>query len=539
MSSNDINNLVAQIFLEIAKHERSIQITRQVLCESTDFDAHQIFYNLISNDNQNITYVDIINFLSSNEIQITEEEAKFIILFYDKNMDGKLCFEEFINLVKNEKSSINFKSNYSNDMRLSFNIKFSLCKLLEKEIYLTKSIIEMFKELRCKYGFNIHDIYHSVKSWNFITSDSIKKFLINNNSKFLESDINLIMRRLDINKDRKIDLCEFHAVLGYPKCNFCCLCIKCDNCGSSYCDKCFISNHNCSQHNSNYSNSNNSGFNKNTENENQNPYVNNDINAKIINKNNHNDNDEFSDNIASYDQLRSVSTINMNKGYNEKENIDKIQKFNHFLNFLMEGENKIENIKIELCQNEDFNVEDTFRLFEKNGRGILDLDDLKYGFGVVSIFPSDYNMGLFMKRYDLQKKGFISFADFYDIVVPFEKYIREDVEKRIPKTNCAEITLSRQVKNSLNKLFKFLIDFENRANIEKKSLEINFKDIFNVINNNNNQDYFEFPNFIEYLNHFGLLNNQNLNPDLLYIRLDKNRNGRIDFDEFVDELQAV
>ena len=336
------------------------------------------------------------------------------------------------------------------------------------------------------------------------------------------------MRRLDINKDGKIDLCEFHAVLGYPKCNFCCLCIKCDNCGSSYCNKCFISNHNCTQHKSNYSS--NSDFNKNSENENQNPNINN-INNNI-------DKDEFSDNIVNYDEFRSFSTIYNKNGYNEKENIDKIQKFNHFLNFLMEGENKIENIKIELCQNKDFNVEDTFRLFEKNGRGILDLDDLKYGFGVVSIFPSEYNMGLFMKRYDLQKKGFISFADFYDIVVPFEKYIREDVEKRIPKTNCAEITLSRQVKYSLNKLFKFLIDFENRANIEKKSLEINFKDIFNVFNNNN-QDYFEFPNFIEYLNHFGLLNNQNLNPDLLYIRLDKNRNGRIDFDEFVDELQAV
>lgn len=534
MSSSDINNLIAQLFLEIAKNERSIQITRQVLCESTDFDAHQIFYNFISNDNKNITYVDIINFLSSNEIQITEEEAKLIILFYDQNLDGKLCFEEFINLVKNEKSSINFKSNYSNDMRLSFNIKFSLCKLLEKEINLTKIIIEMLKELRCKYGFNIHDIYHSVKSWNFITSDSIKKFLINNNSRFLESDIHLIMRRLDINKDGKIDLCEFHALLGYPKCSFCCLCIKCDICGSSYCNKCFVPNHNCAQHNCTYSN--NSNFNKNSENENQSPNISNDVNNKI-NNNNIDNKDELSDNIVNYDHLKSSSTIYIKKGYNEKENIDKIQKFNNFLNFLMEGENRIENIKIELCKNEDFNVEDIFRLFEKNGRGILDQDDLKYGFGVVGIFPSDYNMGLFMKRYDLQKKGFISFADFYDIVVPFEKYIR-DVEKRIPKTNCAEITLSRQVKNSLNKLFKFLIDFENRANIEKKSLEINFKDIFNVFNNNN-QEYFEFQSFIEYLNRFGLLNNQNLNPDLLYIRLDKNRNGRIDFDEFVDELQAI
>jgi Ca2+-binding EF-hand superfamily protein len=182
-------------------------------------------------------------------------------------------------------------------------------------------------------------------------------------------------------------------------------------------------------------------------------------------------------------------------------------------------------------------VEDTFRLFEKNGRGILDLDDLKYGFGVVSIFPSEYNMGLFMKRYDLQKKGFISFADFYDIVVPFEKYIREDVEKRIPKTNCAEITLSRQVKYSLNKLFKFLIDFENKANIEKKSLNVNFKEVFNELDTEK-QGFFTFENFLDYLNEYNLIE-ENINPDLLYIRLDKNRNGIIDLEEFAQEMTQL
>ena len=82
-----------------------------------------------------------------------------------------------------------------------------------------------------------------------------------------------------------------------------------------------------------------------------------------------------------------------------------------------------------------------------------------------------------MKRYDLQKKGFISYADFYDIVVPFERKIRDEMEKRIPKTNCVEIILRN--------LFKILIDFENRANIEKKSLDINIKEILNIFDNNN------------------------------------------------------
>jgi Ca2+-binding EF-hand superfamily protein len=62
--------------------------------------------------------------------------------------------------------------------------------------------------------------------------------------------------------------------------------------------------------------------------------------------------------------------------------------------------------------------------------------------------------------------------------------------------------------------------------------------IFNIFDNNN-QGNFSFTNFINYLNSYGLLNNEDMNPDLLYIRFDKKRNGRIDFEEFVDELEPL
>ena len=195
-------------------------------------------------------------------------------------------------------------------------------------------------------------------------------------------------------------------------------------------------------------------------------------------------------------------------------------------------------MKIELCKIKDFNVEDTFRLFEKDGRGFLDLEDLKYGFGVLNVYPNEFDMKIFMKRFDFQRKGFISYADFFDIVVPFEKEIREEVEKRIPKSNCVEVILGREVSNALKNLFKAIFNFENKVNIERKSLDINIKEIFNIFENNN-QKYFDFTSFNTYLNSYDLLENNENNPDLLYIRLDKNRNGRIDFDEFVDEMKPA
>ena len=47
------------------------------------------------------------------------------------------------------------------------------------------------------------------------------------------------MKRLDINKDGKIDLNEFHTLLGYPECQICCPNNECRNCGCIYCDSCY------------------------------------------------------------------------------------------------------------------------------------------------------------------------------------------------------------------------------------------------------------------------------------------------------------
>ena len=108
------------------------------------------------------------------------------------------------------------------------------------------------------------------------------------------------------------------------------------------------------------------------------------------------------------------------------------------------------------------------------------------------------------------------------------------MNKRLPKSTCPQSDLGREIYIMLNKLFKFLLDFENKANIEKKSLNIDFKDVFNELDTEK-QGFFTFENFLDYLNGYELIE-ENINPDLLYIRLDKNRNGIIDLEEFAAEM---
>ena len=378
-----------------------------------------------------------------------------------------------------------------------------MCKLFQKEISVSKRIFNLLKELRSKKDFNIHTIYHSLKSSNFITLQSLKNFLSENNIDFLDSEIKLIMRRLDLNKDGKIDFCEFHTLLCFDKCQSTCLIKnKCPNCGIFYCKECLIENHGCYN-----------------------------VHNKLDKNNKRNNIENKNPNIITNKEENESNNKNNNM---TKENSIEIKELNDYIKFLLKGENKIEDIKINLSKISDFSVEDAFRIFEKNGRGYLDREDIKYGLSVLNIYPSEYNLDLFIKRFDLQKKGFISYEDFFDMVVPFEKEYRLNMNKRIPKSNCPQSDLGREINNMLNCLFKFLIDFENKANIEKKSLNIDFKDVFNELDTEK-QGYFNFENFIDYLKGYNLIE-ENINPDLLYIRLDKNRNGIIDLEEFAQEM---
>ena len=634
LTSIETEKRLSKLMMQLAEGERTIEISRQVLSDLYDFDAYQIFKNLDVEGKNRIDSINIIDYLKNKGIYASSEEAKLIILFYDQDFDGVLTYPEFINLVQSEKS-IHKSPNFSPTDCLSYNVDRSLGKVLEKELELSRTILFILKDLKSRYDFNIHELYHSVKNWNFITSDSIRNFLEKNGYSYLESDIKSIIKRMDINRDGKIDLGEFHALLGYPNCSYCCPCLNCVNCGACYCNKCFCGLP-CYYHGRVHRNFDSPNRNKREDIANEyynfsNSFINNNMNNVRLSDNNRNNNNyeilkyntmspqqnlklsEISarnnNNINSNTEmlsspsprknnykkaisdslsirlspernygpievelcdncrqmpckcgtlLNNKNNINMkninsdlslsNYDYNTKNayNSDKLsnfvkKQFNDFLKVIMEGEKEIELNKIDLALKSDFNCEDAFRIFEKDGQGYLTKEDLNYGFTSLGLKMNAHDIDLFMRRFDLRKKNNINYQDFFDILVPFDSEYRNIVELRLPLSNCPYRSFdvfSVDTIIYLKKVFLSIVDFENKVNDMRKNLyglSLKIKNIFDLFDLDN-KGYFNFEDYILYLKKNSLID-ENLKVNLLFIRLDKNRNGNIETYELYDEIK--
>ena len=240
----------------------------------------------------------------------------------------------------------------------------------------------------------------------------------------------------------------------------------------------------------------------------------------------------------SFNEKKYKKYINMNITYEQK-------LFNDFFKKIMEVESKIEDAKIRLAINPDFNSEDAFRFFDSNNKGYLTQEDINNTLNILGIFPTIKRLKLLMKRFDLQKNGSINYADFFDMIVPFEKDYRQKVENRTSKGCCPCNNKKINIFNSttiyyLQNLFNLIIDFEKEINDDRKLLipvRLALNDIFELFDPNK-KGYIEHDEFIEYFENCGILDHIR-DADLLFIRLDKNRNGKIDYYEIAEELPTL
>ena len=632
MLSRNIQEKICEIFMTLAELERNVEITRQVLTENKEYNSFQIFCYLDTNKKNKINILDIANFLRDKNIFSTETEIKFVILFYDNNLDTNLTFEEFINLIESKLSpKKDFKENKE---PINFALEYSLTKLLEKEIIYARKILSLFEDIKGFNEFNIHNIFHLIKDEknNSITPQDLIKFLNKNYVSFIDNDIELIFNRLDKAKNNIIDLCEFHLFFGFPNCEYNCPFLKCDFCGLIPCDNCKL-NEPCYLHKkSNFKNDDNKNVNERTYKTYYTQFINKNLNEekdeeqfnngyqKIsdnlilklspkreyapyeicfdtnndLNINNENENDNYKDNLNNNDEYNNenINTINQNFEKNiftkddlsNKQNIINKQIINNenneidnknemnivkpnidertiknkhilnkneyeekqFIDYLrkaMDLENKIENLKIELSLRCDFNWEEIFRIFELEGRGFLSKEDLVVGFNKFDLYPKDIDISLLLKRYDLKNEGLISYPDFFEMIVPFSKYHRLMVENRRINSDLKEFNpneLNPETKKCIKDLFNeiFITEFTLNKDREKfSSLKNNFKEIFKLIDNSG-KGFIGEKEFVMYIQNKELFINSN-DCDLLFLRFNKLRNGKIEFQEMIDEIEPI
>ena len=348
--------LLSKFLTDIAKYERQIETLRELLIQNLEFDF-SIVYKYFAYENKNIIDANSIYlFLKENDIKSLFNEIQFILFFYDKDDDTVLSIREFINLILPEKNyaikhnikPINRCFIYDKKVKLPLSIKYSLCCLFQKELELIRLMIKSKEHIKTFPGIDIHDLYHGIKGFDdIINIHSLYTFLKKNYFKCNEEDLTNIIKRLDINKDSKIDFYEFHQFFCFP--NISCKCsIPCDKCKQMACGeklnvkkdnklKDNLENKNNKEKDITYNKENNNENNK--ENDNQNNKENSfNKNDNIINNNEYNGEQNNFDNtnkISNNNNYLNQSMNNMNANYfNNSQNFtNSNNSFNTFSYF--------------------------------------------------------------------------------------------------------------------------------------------------------------------------------------------------------------
>ena len=206
---------IFQLFSFLSKLEQATNARRKVLNNYYEYNPTKIFKIFDYEGKNYITPENIALFLNNHDIPFTDESLKLLFIFYDTDFDGVLSFQEFISLIQNDNILLNNKKINLNNDELSFNIDYCLTKIFEKEIELNQYIINIITQINKNIDDNLLDIFNEISlNKKYIKREDIMNYLDNNKIDYTENQINDIMKRLDINKDGKIDFNEFDYLFG-------------------------------------------------------------------------------------------------------------------------------------------------------------------------------------------------------------------------------------------------------------------------------------------------------------------------------------
>ena len=572
MAHNNSYTKVAKLLLKISHYEEDIESLRQSLNDKPNFDIYQIFMT-ISNNNK-ISSKELSAFYSKSNDNSLLSESVFsnIIFFYDEDKDNLLSYSEFMTFILCDTNYTLRRNSHDKictaDLRssLPYDINQAIVSILSKEIELVNTIAE------AKIDLSIEDIFNEVKINEYITPTSIWKIFNlgygNVSSNIYSSfDVENVMKRFDVNRDCKVDIDEFRAIMEFGKeivnteseNNVIEYNVKELN-GSEE----IISSSSKSRNNSMYNN-----YTKNSKKSNHTisnakhnelnlgdkenkryfdtTYTNNDMKSSLnfdytSNTSSGLYNKIINENTITHSDSISSSTLFLRKSpirryFNTQTNC--FAEIQMFLRELMIIETELERIKSILSVRSDYNIETIFRYFESRSKpDIININHMKNGLNAFLVYPSEDEVYLLMKRFDLNLKGYITYTEFFDMLTPFEKNLRDLVEMRTSSDN-PNNDLLFETKNLLHDLLCMIMTYENQTeNLRRKiNLSSHIIEMFFGVIDKEKKGYFTCEDFYFFVKNIWKEDTpQRKECDLLFIRLDRRRNGRIELWEVENEL---
>ena len=208
---NDINEkkqFLFKLFVDFIEKETELEKIKQSLLSCQDATPQNIFELFNKNNSNKISSSDILETLNSlsSKKSFESDDIKYIFKKYNKTISNGFTLEDLSNMFFSNKNSFN-----NEEAKLEENTKNIIFELF-KEIIEGEKAIENSRNLLEKASDNIfYDLFESIKKENMsgIEKDDIDKFLKENEYDVKDNDIDIIMEKMDKNRDNLIDYGEF------------------------------------------------------------------------------------------------------------------------------------------------------------------------------------------------------------------------------------------------------------------------------------------------------------------------------------------
>ena len=205
MLSRETEQRLVEIFITISLGDEKINKLKQNILSNNNINPIQIFFKLDLNNVGYLSKSDFFSFLKYFSVNFTQTDIDYIFYFYDKDNDNALNFNEFLDLIVSDSNYFykkSFKKKFKKnrfDMdelngNLELGIEKKILEILLEEIELARQLDELIINIKQCNDFEIQNIFYEIKSYSYVTSDSLKAFFdrneVNYNDKFIKNIFN-------------------------------------------------------------------------------------------------------------------------------------------------------------------------------------------------------------------------------------------------------------------------------------------------------------------------------------------------------------
>ena len=520
---------LTNLCVAVGDGERDLEGARQRLCSIRDFAPHSAFERVDRDCSGSVSSVEVINFLRDNSVyHVAEGEAFNLVSFFDSDGNKRLTFQEFLQILlpceDNLLRNITLDRPSRRVGRFEFlprDIEIGITTVIEKEIDLQRKLEALKRELEVQYDYSPFAAFRSVDRYNsgLITSVNLGAFLRQNGHFASEMELLAIIRRVDTDGDASVDYNEFAEFVrplvpvarpilapvlpprvvvtgplrpGSPLRTSSPRRIVEVSPGRRVVveepPRAFYPP----------------------------PYVPVDVRLSPA--------------------RLSPSRKPVLPLYQEDELI-------HSLKEVCNLEQEIETAKINLAHKPDFNLVDAFQVFDQPRYGQVDVHQLQAGLNAIGIYPTFDECDLLITRYDKSGDRRLSIAEFEQMFLAKDAYYGQMVARRpsnfVPRVVRRDDVFLPNTAFEFQSMWRTHIRCENAAECLRQRLAskpgFNAYEAFNSLDLNcdGSISTIELRRMIESRGYF--VGQKEL--EQVVDKMDRNRNGRVDFGEFAEEVR--